>query len=349
MAAYRSSIIAQGGERRVASPAIAARERRLWRPRTGLDVLSAIAIAAVAVFVLQFVVRKLSADSTQFVTITLNGLTLGALYFLVASGFTLIFGLMRVTNMAHGAFYLLGGYIGWAGSDRSGAWLLGLLAGTLAIAAIGLAVQQLLLRRIQGQDLREALITIGLAIVIADQCLSFWGGTPRDITVPTGLSGAKELGIADVTYPTYRLFVLILAIALGIALWVLLRRTRLGMTIRAGVDDRRMVAALGVNVQAVFAIVFAFGAALVGFSGVAGGSYLSIAPGEDGRYLLFSLIVVIVGGMGSVPGAAIGAALVGLVDQFAAVYVPTYSVLLTFGLMVLVLAVRPQGLLGRPA
>jgi branched-chain amino acid transport system permease protein len=313
------------------------------------DVLSAIAVVAVAVFVVQFTVRRLSADATQFLTIALNGLTLGALYFLVASGFTLIFGLMRVTNMAHGAFYLLGGYIGFEVSERSGNWYLGVLAGTAVIAALGLGVQQALLRRIQGQDLREALITIGLAIVIADQCLAYWGGAPRDITVPTGLSGARDLGVADLTYPTYRLFILALAAALGIALWILLRRTKLGITIRAGVDDRRMVAALGVNVQVVFAIVFALGAALVGFSGVAGGSYLSLAPGEDGRYLLFSLIVVIVGGMGSVPGAALGAALVGLVDQFAAVYVPTYSVLLTFGLMVLVLAVRPQGLLGRPA
>jgi branched-chain amino acid transport system permease protein len=225
----------------------------------------------------------------------------------------------------------------------------GVLAATAVIAVLGVASQQLLLRRIQGQDLREALITLGLAIVIADQCLAVWGGTPRDIQVPSGLSGAKSLGAAGLIYPTYRLFILVLAIAVGLGLWVLLKRTRLGITIRAGVDDRRMVAALGVNIQVVFAIVFAFGAALVGFSGVAGGSYLSIAPGEDGRYLLFSLIVVIVGGMGSIPGAALGAALVGLVDQFAAVHVPTYSVLVTFGLMVLVLAVRPQGLLGRPA
>jgi branched-chain amino acid transport system permease protein len=301
------------------------------------------------VFVAQFAVRRLTSDATQFLTILLNGLTLGALYFLVASGFTLIFGLMRVTNMAHGAFYLLGGYIGFQVSDSTGSWVLGLVAATVAIAVLGVAVQQLLLRRIQGEELREALITIGLAIVIADQCLAYWGGSPRDITVPPGLSGAKELGVAGLIYPTYRLFVLILAIALGIGLWVLLRRTKLGITIRAGVDDRRMVAALGVNVQVVFAVVFALGAALVGFSGVAGGSYLSIAPGEDGRYLLFSLIVVIVGGMGSITGAAIGAAVVGIVDQFAAVYVPTYSVLLTFGVMVLVLATRPQGLLGRPA
>jgi branched-chain amino acid transport system permease protein len=333
----------------VAAPAIPTSRRQLWRPQSATDALSALAVAAVAVFVLQFVARKVSSDATQFLTIALNGLTLGALYFLVASGFTLIFGLMRVTNMAHGAFYLLGGYIGFEVSDRTGNWYLGVLAGAVAIAALGLAVQQLLLRRIQGQDLREALITIGLAIVIADQCLAYWGGAPRDISVPSGLSGARELGVAGVIYPTYRLFVLALAAALGIALWALLRRTKLGFTIRAGVDDRRMVAALGINVQVVFAIVFALGAALVGFSGVAGGSYLSLAPGEDGRYLLFSLIVVIVGGMGSVPGAALGAALVGLVDQFAAVYVPTYSVLVTFGLMVLVLAVRPQGLLGRPA
>jgi branched-chain amino acid transport system permease protein len=320
-----------------------------WRPHSLGDVAAMVAVAATTLFVAQFTVRRLSEDAGQFVTIALNGLTLGALYFLVASGFTLIFGLMRVTNLAHGAFYLLGGYVGFAVVDAGGSWYVAVLAGTLAIAALGVGVQQVLLRRIQGQDLREALITIGLAIVIADQCLAEWGGSPRDITVPSGLSGAKDLGVAGVTYPTYRLFVLLLAVAVGAALWVLLKRTRLGMTIRAGVDDRRMVAALGVNVQVVFAVVFALGAALVGFSGVAGGSYLSLAPGEDGRYLLFSLIVVIVGGMGSVPGAALGAALVGLVDQFAAVYVPTYSVLLTFGLMVLVLAVRPQGLLGRPA
>jgi branched-chain amino acid transport system permease protein len=320
-----------------------------WRPRTVGQAVAALAVAGAIAFVAQFTARRLSQDATQFVTIALNGLTLGALYFLVASGFTLIFGLVRVTNLAHGAFYLLGGYVGFAVVDAGGSWFLGVLAGTASIAAFGVLVQQLLLRRIQGQDLREALVTIGLAIVIADQCLAEWGGTPRDIAVPSGLSGAKDLGIVGVTYPTYRLVVLGLAIAVGVALWLLLKFTRLGITIRAGVDDRRMVAALGINVQLVFAVVFALGAALVGFSGVAGGSYLSLAPGEDSRYLLFSLIVVIVGGMGSVAGAALGAAAVGLVDQFAAVYVPTYSVLLTFGLMVLVLAVRPQGLLGRPA
>lgn len=319
------------------------------RPR-GTGATAAVAlVAAATLFVVQFAVRKLADDPAQFLTIALNGITLGALYFLVASGFTLIFGLMRVTNMAHGALYLLGGYVGYSVADSTGSWVLAIAGGAAAVAALGILVQQVLLRRFQGQDLREALITIGLSLVIADLALANWGGEPRDIAIPEWLNGAKDLGVAGVTYPTYRLFVLALALAVGAALWFLLRHTRLGMTIRAGVDDRGMVAALGINIQVVFALVFAVGAALAGFSGVAGGSYLSLAPGEDGRYLLFSLIVVIVGGMGSVAGAAIGALLVGLVDQFAAVYVPTYSVLLTFGLMVAVLAVRPQGLLGRSA
>src|SRR5829696_8684422 len=170
--------------REVAAQAIPAARRRLWRPQSATEVVSVIAVAAAVAFVLQFVARRLSSDATQFVTIALNGLTLGALYFLVASGFTLIFGLMRVTNMAHGAFYLLGGYVGFAVTDSTGNWLLGLLVATLAITVLGVAVQQVLLRRIQGQDLREALITIGLAIVIADVCLAIWGGSPRDILVP---------------------------------------------------------------------------------------------------------------------------------------------------------------------
>jgi branched-chain amino acid transport system permease protein len=312
-------------------------------------VAGAIAVVAVLAFVAQFTIRRLADDSGQFVTIALNGLTLAALYFLVASGFTLIFGVMRVTNLAHGAFYLLGGYIGFSVADETGSWPLAILAGAVAIAVLGLGVQQALLRRIQGEDLREALITLGLAIVVADLALAEWGGTPRDIEAPSFLSGATDIGVAGVQYPTYRLVILALAIGVGLGLWILLKRTRLGMIIRAGVDDRHMVAAMGINVQVVFALVFAFGALLAGFSGVAGGSYLSLAPGEDSRYLLFSLIVVIVGGLGSIAGAAIGAVLVGVVDQFAAVYVPTYSVLLTFGLMVLVLALRPQGLLGRAA
>jgi branched-chain amino acid transport system permease protein len=302
-------------------------------PRTTRAILVALAVGGAILFVIQFTIRELSQDSAQFITIALNGLTLASLYFLAASGFTLIFGLLRVVNLAHGAFFLLGGYIGYEVAQSSGNWFLAAAAGAGAIAFLGVVSQQVILRRLQGQELRVAK----------------WGGQPVDIQTPSGLAGATNIHVAGLLYPSFRLFVLALAIGVGIGLYLLLKYTRTGYIIRAGVDDRPMVAALGFNVQLVFAAVFALGAALVGFSGVVGGSYLSLAPGEDGRYLLYSLIVVIVGGMGSVTGAAIGAVLVGLVDQFAAVYVPTYSVLVTFGLLVLVLAVRPTGLLGRAA
>ena len=168
-----------------------------------------------------------------------------------------------------------------------------------------------------------------------------------DIAVPSSLDGSTGIGIAGITYPTFRLFAIGVAVAVGAALWVILKHTKLGMLIRAGVDDRQMVAALGFNIQAVFTAVFALGAGLAGFSGAMGGSYLSLSPGEDGRFLLFSLVVVIVGGMGSVAGAAVGAVIVAVTDKFAAVYIPTYSVLLTFAVLIAVLSLKPFGLFGR--
>jgi branched-chain amino acid transport system permease protein len=206
-------------------------------------------------------------------------------------------------------------------------------------------LQQGLLRRIQGQDLREALVTIGVSIVIADLLLARYGGSYYQIAAPDIINGGTN--IAGFVYPTFRLLILCAALLLGIGLWLLLRRTRLGMIIRAGIDDRAMVSSTGINVQLVFAIVFALGALLAGLVGVMGGTTLSVQPGVDGEYLLYALIVVIIGGMGSIGGAAIGAILIGLVQQYGLAYVPTYSVLITFAMMILVLAVRPQGLLGR--
>ena len=286
---------------------------------------------------------------SQFIIYTLNGLTLGGLYFLVAAGFTLVFGLMRVVNLAHGTFYLLGAYVGWTIGDSTGNWLLALIIAPLIIALMGVVLQQALLRPIQGQDLREALVTIGVSIVVADLLIAYYGGQFYEFTLPDVLSGGINLGAGGSTYPTFRIFTLVVAVAIGAGLWLLLKHTRLGIIIRAGIDDRDMVSALGINIQRVFAIVFGLGALLAGLAGVIGGSSLSIAPGDDGIYLLYSLIVVIVGGMGSIPGAALGALLVGLVEQYGLAYAPTYSILITFALMILVLAVRPQGLLGRRA
>jgi len=292
-----------------------------------------------------------------FVSSIFNGITLAGLYFLVASGFTLVFGLMRNVNLAHGSLYLLGAYIGYEVTSRTGYWLLGVAAGFLVLAAIGLLMQVFVFRRLEGDELRQTLVTLGISIVAADLMLAVWTGNTYQIGVPHWLDGAIRLPIVSavrsngsavyIMYPFYRLVVLAVAIIIGVGLWLMLNRTRVGMMIRAGVDDRAMLSASGVNVHAVFAIVFAIGAGLAGFAGVVGGSALSVAPGEDVRYLLASLVVVIVGGMGSITGAAIGALLVGLAEQIGLVYFPTYGIVLTFVIMVVTLAIRPQGIMGK--
>jgi branched-chain amino acid transport system permease protein len=294
-----------------------------------------------------------------FVNTIFNGVTLAGLYFLVASGFTLVFGLMRNVNLAHGTLYLLGAYIGYDVANWTGSWLLAVAAGFLGAAVAGVLMQVFIFRRMEGDDLRQTLVTIGISIVGADLMLAIWSGNTYQFTIPALLDGAVATPIVTAVrsngdsvvmmYPLYRLTVLAAAAAIGVALWLLLNRTRIGMMIRAGVDDRGMLAANGVNVHMVFAVVFAIGAGLAGFAGVVGGSALSIAPGEDIRYLLASLVVVIVGGMGSITGAAIGALLIGLAEQIGLAYFPTYGVVLTFVIMVVVLAVRPQGIMGRPA
>jgi branched-chain amino acid transport system permease protein len=294
-----------------------------------------------------------------FVNTIFNGVTLAGLYFLVASGFTLVFGLMRNVNLAHGSLYLFGAYIGYDAADLTGSWLIGVAAGFLASALAGVLLQIFVFRRMEGDDLRQTLVTIGISIVGADLMLAIFSGNTYQFTIPSWIDGAVATPIITAVksdgssvvmmYPLYRLVVLAMAVAIGIALWLLLNRTKIGMMIRAGVDDRAMLSASGVNVHMVFAIVFAIGAGLAGFAGVVGGTALSIAPGEDVRYLLASLVVVIVGGMGSIPGAAIGALLIGLAEQIGLAYFPTYGVVLTFVIMVVVLAFRPQGIMGRPA
>jgi len=281
-----------------------------------------------------------------FLLTFLNGLTAAGLYFLVASGFTLVFGLMRNVNLAHGSIFLLAAYVGWEVGDYTGSWYLAVVAGFLCAAVFGILLQILVFRRMEGQELRQTLVTIGISIVMADLMLARWTGETYQFEPPDWLYGATPLPLIKI-YPTIRIMVLVVSVVVGVALWLFLTRTRIGMMIRAGVDDRGMLSASGVNVQRVFATTFAVGSGLAGLAGVVGGSALSIAPGEDTRYLLASLIVVIVGGMGSVPGAAIGALLVGLAEQFGLAYSPTYSVVYTFLIMVAVLAIRPQGILGR--
>jgi branched-chain amino acid transport system permease protein len=308
-------------------------------------------------------------DPKDFLITLLNGLTAAGLYFVVASGFTLIFGLMRVVNMAHGAFFLLGGYIAldlqrhWVGQGGSFGltseqvnirnWLLPAIIAAVIVGFVGLSMQQVFLRWNQGQELRQALITIAISIILADQMLAHFGGVAEDVAWPGKLDSFWNLRVAGVQYTTTRLFILGVAIAVGIGLWVWLKKTRTGMVIRAGVDDRQMVSALGINIQLTFAIAFFVGSALAGLGGVIGGSFASLAPGVDSNWLLNSLVVVIIGGMGSLAGAAVGALLLGLTTNFAAAYLPSdytyYSIIFTFVLLAIVLAVRPLGLFGRPA
>lgn len=292
-----------------------------------------------------------------FLNAVFSGITLGALYFLVASGFTLIFGLMRNVNLAHGSLFLLGGYLGFELVEWTGQWLLSFVVVFVIVGIVGIGLQRVVFRPLEGQDLRQTLVTIGVSVVAADLMLWVWGGEAYQILTPDWLAGPMQLpfitgydragDLVYLSYPKVRIAILLAAIAIGIGIWLILNRTRVGMIIRAGVDDREILGAMGVPISAVFIGVFAFGAGLAGIAGIVGGTFQSISPGVDVRFLMASLVVVIVGGMGSVPGAAIGALIIGLAEQLGSVYMPTYSVVLTFLIMSAVLAFRPQGLMGR--
>jgi branched-chain amino acid transport system permease protein len=287
-------------------------------------------LGALGLAVIVWLIIKATQAGQTFLTETLNGLTLAALYFVVAAGFTLIFGLMRVVNMAQGSLYLFGGYVAYVaqshwfaggtsqfqlgGSTTTSVagWVVPLVFATVVIGLVGLGIQQLFLRWNQGQDLRQALITIAISVIFADQMIAHYGGVVQSIQAPT--SWPNSVTIGSFHYPFFRLVIVGGAAAvIGLLLYLLIKRTRFGMIIRAGVDDRPMLSALGINVQLVFAGAFFIGAMLAGLAGVLGGTMISVGPGLDTQFLLNALIVVIIGGMGSIPGAAIGAVLLGLV------------------------------------
>ena len=275
----------------------------------------------------------------------LNGLSFAALLFFLASGFTLIFGLMRIVNLAHGVYYLVGGYVGLTVTTITGSFWLGLIAAPIAIALVGLFTERVMLRRIRGQELPEVLLTVGIAFVFADMSLEIWGGDPRSVPVPEFLRGGLDIGF--MVYPRYRFFVIICALIVGGLLFFAHSRTRIGAIVRAGVDDREMVSALGININKIFTGVFMVGALLAGMAGLIGGGLLSLVPGADTEILLYSLAVVIIGGLGSLPGAVVGSLIVGLADAFGRALLPDLSYFTLFAPMALILVVRPRGLLGR--
>ena len=309
------------------------------------DRLKTLAItAAVATALAAWTLAQMTPLS--FFTQILNGLSFGAILFFLAAGFTMIFGLMRIANLAHGGFYLMGGYFGITLVLITGNFWVGLLGGGALIMVLGVFAERVLLRRIRGLEKPEVLLTIGMTFVIGDVSLALWGGDPRQVSLPGYLKGPIQIG-ESFFYPKYRLFVLAFAILLGGFLFYIDRRTKIGAIVRAGVDDRETVAALGINIKAVFTFAFMFGAFVAGMSGVIGAGVLSPVPGQDFEILLFALVVVIIGGLGSLEGAALGAVVVGLIDAFAKALVPELSFFTLFAPMAIILMVRPKGLLGK--
>ena len=278
----------------------------------------------------------------------LNGLTFAALLFIVASGFTLIFGLLRIVNLAHGALYLLGGLVGYSVAMWSGSFALAAVAAMIVVALIGVVLDQGLLRFVKGSELRQVLLTLGVAFILNDMALVIWGGDTFTVPVPAFLQGAQQLA-PGVFYPKYRLFVAGVGVLVFAGLWLLLTRTRLGALIRAGVDDAEMVDALGIDIRRVFLATFMLGSALAGLGGVIGGAFLTLYPTADNEILVFSLATVIIGGRGSLAGAAVGSLLVGMLNAVGQVAFPELAYFVIFGPMALLLAFRPLGLFGKAA
>ncbi len=355
-----SAPVVTEGELRFRRPLVVPR----WVPRAVIGTLVGAALLWVLLFAEGTSAGPAVSEPGEFVVTLLDGITFAGLLFVVASGFTLIFGLMRTVNMAHGGFFLLAAYLAielqkdMVGKSRNIEadevavldWILPLLVAAGIVAVIGVVVQQLLLRWNQGEDLRQAIITVAVAVILADQMLAEFGGLAQRVVWPGAV--VHFFDIMGERYATSRLFMLGIGLAVGALLWVWLTRTRMGMVIRAGVDDEEMVRALGINVALVFGVTFFVGSFLAGMGGVMGASFAGVAPGTDGQWLLNSLIVVIIGGLGSIKGAVAGSLLYGMVIAFSPAYLPSqytfYSIIFTFAVLALVLAVRPTGLYGRP-
>ena len=276
---------------------------------------------------------------------SLNSLALGGVLFTLAAGFSLIFGLMRVANLSHGAYFMLGAYVGLSVLDQGWGFGWAIIAAGVTVAVFGAVVERLVLRRLAGNSLAQVLATLGIAFIIADGSLWVWGGDPRSVSAPEFLSGGMELFGA--TFPKYRLAVVVISMLVAIGLWLLLDKTRLGVMIRASVDDMQMAQAIGIPASRLFTIVFCLGAALAGIGGVIAAPILSVYPGLDADMLPLALVVVILGGLGSLAGAFIGSFLIGFIYTFGQVLVPDLAYIILFLPMVIILAARPRGLFGR--
>jgi branched-chain amino acid transport system permease protein len=282
----------------------------------------------------------------SFILQTLNGISFAALLFLLASGFTLTFGLMRIVNMAHGALYMFGAYVGLSVATLTSSLSLALLSGGLASLILGFFCDKFFISKVGEDHLAQVLLTVGIAYVVGDFCLQLWGGDAQKLPLPVFLRQVVELP-GGIYYPVFRGLLVFIGIVVGVILYFVYSKTQIGAAIRAGVDDREMVSATGINVEKLFIIVSALAAFLAGFSGVLGAVFLTIYPGAEWEILVFALVVVILGGLGSLEGAMVGALVVGLLDAYGRWLVPDLSYFVLFGPMALLLLVRPRGLFGK--
>jgi branched-chain amino acid transport system permease protein len=280
--------------------------------------------------------------------LAINSITLGGLLFLLSAGFSLIFGLMKIPNLTHGSFFMLGAYVGTTLLTvlKLDFWIAALLCGVVT-ALFGALLERFLLRRLAGRDQAQVLVTLGLSFMIADACLMAWTGDPISVKSPDGFQGTVQ--VFNLAFPLYRLAIVLIAVVVAGALWLMLDGTRLGAKIRAGVDDPSMARVIGIPITRLFTIVFGLGAGLAGFAGMIGGPILSVYPGLDMDMLPLALVVVILGGAGSLPGSLIGSFVIGILFNFGQALLPELAYFVLFLPMVLVLAFRPQGLFGRPA
>src|SRR5438105_1927822 len=284
-------------------------------------------------------------DSRFWLIQAFNGISYGALLFLLGSGLSLIFGVMRIVNLSHGSYFLLGGYVALSVIWTTGSWALSIPAAALIVALLGLSMERIFLRPLGFDSLRQVLLTVGFAFLFQQAALDIWGGDNMDIIPPAGLT--KSAVIGGLYLPGYRIFMIGMAAAIGVILWLVMEKTRLGAAVRATVDDAQMARGVGIDTSRISMFIFALGAFLAGLGGVIGGAFLGVYPGLDFQILPIAFAVVIIGGMGSLGGAAIGALVVGLADNFGKAPFPEVSYFTLYAPMALILAVKPTGLFGR--
>ncbi len=283
------------------------------------------------------------SKSYMFLAVVLNGVSFAMLLFLLAAGLELMFGVMNIINLAHGSFYMIGAYVGMYLVQVTGNFVVGILAGMATGGLIGLITDRVFFTRIS-DHLQQVILTFGIVYIIADFCKFIWGGNPMGIPTPAILSGSMAIG--GIVFPVYRLVIIALGFVIALGLWYFQEKTLMGAIIRAGVDDKEMVSGFGINIKMINTSVFCFGGLLAGFAGVIGSPILFVYPKMSWEIFVLSLMVVVVGGMGSLRGAFAGSVIIGLTDSLGKFIIPSAAMVITFSVMVVFLIIKPLGLFG---